>query len=86
MSVESFVPSVIHYREDADVPLYPMMLTLKLLKPRNLLPMIKSRPFTKKVHFGFAWNPTIPGINSAKQGRYQAENGLNEIVFSTSSN
>lgn len=48
MSVDSFVPSEIRYRQDADVPLYPMMLTLKLLKPRSLLPMIKSRPLSKE--------------------------------------
>lgn len=48
MSIDSFVPSVMRYREDADVPLYLIMLTLKLLKPRSLLPMIKNRPLTIK--------------------------------------
>lgn len=48
MSVDSLVPSEIRCREDADVPLYPVMLTLRLLKPRSLLPMIQSRPLSEK--------------------------------------
>lgn len=71
MSIDSFVPSVMRYREDADVPLYLIMLTLKLLKPRSLLPMIKNRPLTikkikikkKKFTLDLFWNPTNPAIN-----------------------
>lgn len=74
MSIDSFVPSVMRYREDADVPLYLIMLTLKLLKPRSLLPMIKNRPLTikkikikkKKVHFGFVLEPNQPGNKLSK--------------------
>lgn len=75
MSVESFVPSVIHYREDADVLLYPMVLTLKLLKPRSLLPMIKSRPLMKKKEKSSLWICSEPNHPGNKLGKTRQISG-----------
>lgn len=82
MSVDLFVPSVIHYREDADVPLYPVMLTLKLLKPRSLLPMIKSRPLTKTNKQSSLWICSEPERPGSKPDKTRRISGFKEIVFS----
>ena len=62
-------PSPLHYAQNTDVQLYPMMLTLKQLKPKSLLPMIKNRPLSVLTSDLFV----TPGKKKKRQTIYQAQ-------------
>lgn len=77
MKAEGSIYLVLHLilsREDTDVQLYPMMLSLKQLKPQSLLPMIQNRPASK-------FSPPVHRPGKRRQTIYQAHIGFKEIVF-----